>query len=296
MPFEALSIGKPCLEFVGVVNIENPISGDLGAHRNGRGVDVELEVGYRVGVGGEDDLAPLINCETGEVGVEVLAPGEAVDLDRDSGIGAGRENFLPPRLESRTMMEVAAARVGEDVHAGGLNGTYEALGLIAVGVEVAVNRGHHALHLEPFPLGHIEGAVSEDLNLETLEHMVVLPILAVPSRDPLLLQTNPLEVETGGDLEPARVVGDHRPGVTTPPAGAGHGLEGCLAVGVPGMPVKGASHPFRMEVRGAGTQGLGHLGTTQIALPGGPPPRRSHAFEPLNSGFQGGRPVARGEL
>ena len=56
------------------------------------------------------------------------------------------------------MMEVAAARVGEDVHAGGLNGSYEALGLIAVGVEVAVNRGHYALHLEAFPLGHIEGA------------------------------------------------------------------------------------------------------------------------------------------
>jgi len=122
-----------------------------------------------VGVRGEDHLAALINGEAGEVGIEVLASGETVDLDRHAGIGAAREDLLPPRSEPRTMMEVATAWVGQNVHAGGLNGTHETLGLIAVGVEVAVHRGHHAVDLEPLPSRNVERAVGEDLHLESLE-------------------------------------------------------------------------------------------------------------------------------
>ena len=67
------------------------------------------------------------------------------------------------------MVEVATAWVGQNVHAGGLNGTHETLGLIAVGVEVAVHRGYHAVHLEPLPPRNVERAVGEDLHLESLE-------------------------------------------------------------------------------------------------------------------------------
>ena len=170
----SLTISEPRLELVGVENVENPLSRDFGAHGDGRGIGIKLEVGDGVGVRRKDHLAALINGEAGEIGVEVLAAGESVDLDRDLGIGAGREDLFPPRLEPRTMMEVAAARVGQDVHARSLNGAYKPLGLIAVGVEMAMDRGHHAVHLEAVPLGHIEGAVCEDLDLESLKHSMVL--------------------------------------------------------------------------------------------------------------------------
>ncbi len=200
---DVLPISQPRFKFVGVANIENSLSRDLVAHRDGRSKGVELEVGDGVGVRGKDHLAALINGEAGEIGVEVLAAGETVDLDRDLGIGAGREDLFPPCLEPRTMMEVAAARVGQDVHARSLNGAYEPLGLIAVGVEMAVYRGHHAVHLEALALGHIEGAICEDLDLEPLKQSMVLRVMAVPALDPAALESNPFAVETGSDLQTA---------------------------------------------------------------------------------------------
>ena len=140
-----------------------------------------------MGVRCEDHLAALVNGEAGEIGVEVLTARKAVDFDCYAGIRTAREDLLPPCSEPRAMVEVAAARVGKNVHTGGFNGAYEALGLITVGVELAVHRGHHALHLEPLAPRHIEGAVQQDLDLETLEQTVILPVLAIPSRDPPLL-------------------------------------------------------------------------------------------------------------
>jgi hypothetical protein len=185
------------------------------------------------------------------------------------------------------MVEVATARVGQDVHSRGLNGAYEALGLIAVGVELAVHRGHHALHLEPLAPRHVEGAVRQDLDLETLEQSVVLSVLVIPSRDPPLLETDTFDVETGGDLEPARVVGDHRPGVAAPAAGACHGLERRLAVGVPGVPVAGAAHPLWMEILGAQAEGFNHFSTAEIAVPGGTAAKVFPALESLHCGLEG---------
>ncbi len=150
---EALSIGKPGLELVGVADIEYSLAGHFGAHRDGRGVGVELEMGHGVSVRCKDHIAPLINGEAREVWIEVLAPGETVDLNRDPGIGAAREHLFPPRLEPRAIMKVSAARVGEDMHAGGLNGAQEPFGLIAVGVEGAVDSGHDASTPRRSPLG-----------------------------------------------------------------------------------------------------------------------------------------------
>ena len=100
-------------------NIENPFTGNLGAHGDGRRIGVELEVRYGVSVRCEDHLAPLVNGKAGEIGVEVLATGKAVDLDRDTFIGAGRKNRLPPRLETGPLLELTTPRVGQDVNARG---------------------------------------------------------------------------------------------------------------------------------------------------------------------------------
>ena len=120
---EALSIGKPRIELIGVADIEYSLAGHFGAHRDGRGVGVELEMGHGVSVRCEDHIAPLINGEAREVWIEILAPGETVDLNRDPGIGAAREDLFPPGLEPRSMMEVSAAGVGEDVHLGRVDGS-----------------------------------------------------------------------------------------------------------------------------------------------------------------------------
>ncbi len=117
--------------------------------------------------------------------------------------------------------------------------------------------------------------------------MVVFSVLAVPSRDPLMLQTDTLEVETGCDLEPTRVVGDHRPGVTTPTARTGHGLEDHLAVGVPGVPVEGAAHPLWVEILGAGAEGFVHLRAAEKTTAGGSATRVLTALESLHCGLEG---------
>jgi hypothetical protein len=194
------------------------------------------------------------------------------------------------------MVEVAAARVGQNVHTGGLNGAYEALGLISVGVELAVHSGHHALHFEPLASRHVEGAVRQDLDLETLEQSVILSVLAIPSRDPPLLETDTLEVETGGDLEPARVVCDHRPGVAAPAASPRHGLERRLAVGVPGVPVKSAAHTLWVEILGARAEDFYHVSTAEIAVSGGTAARFFDALESLHCGLEGILTVASHQL
>ncbi len=203
MELTSLPVRQPRLELVGMKNIEDPFSGDFGEHGDGRCVGVELEVRHGVSVRCEDHLAPLINGEAGEVGVEVLAPRKAVDLDRHAGIGAGRKNSFPACLEPRTMMEVATSGVGEDVDFGRLDSAQKTFGLIAVRVEVTVNGGNHAIDLEAFALGHIEGAVDQDLDLEPLEKTVVFAMLIVPALDSPALEANPFAVETRRHLEAA---------------------------------------------------------------------------------------------
>ena len=182
-------------------NIQDPFSGDFGAHGNGRGVGIELEVWHGVSVRCEDYLTPLINGKAGEVGVEVLAPRKAVDLDRHAGIGARRKNSFPACLEPRTMMEVATSGVGEDVDLGRLDSAQKTFGLIAVRVEVTVDCGDHAIDLEAFAFGHIEGAVDQDLDLEPLEDTMVFAVPVIPALDSPALETDPFPIEPRRDLE-----------------------------------------------------------------------------------------------
>ena len=230
-------------------NIHDALSRNLCAHGDGRGVGVELEMRYGVGVGSKDDLATRINGEVGEVGVEVLAARETVDLDRHAGIGAGRKHRFPPSLETRAMMEVSPPGMGKDVHFGCVDGAQETLGLIAVRVEMAVDGGDNAVDLEALALGYIEGAIDQDLDLEPLEKSVFLAVLIIPALDSPALETDPFPIEPGCDLETARVVGDHRPGITAATTRPSHGLERCLAVGVSGVPMAGSAQPLRAEIR-----------------------------------------------
>lgn len=200
---EASLPSQPRLELVRVLDVEDTLAGHFRAHRDRGGEFVELEVRYGVGVGGEDDCATRFDGEVGEVGIEVLAPRETVDLDRHPGLCAGRKDNFPASLESRTMMEVATTGVGENMHLGRADGAQETLGLISVRVEMAVNGGDHAVDLETFALGNIEGAVGQDLDLEPLEETVVLAVLAVPAFDSPALKTDPFPVEPRCDLEAA---------------------------------------------------------------------------------------------
>ena len=93
-----------------------------------------------MGVRCQDHLATGIHREPGKIGVEVLAARKAVDLDRDTLVGTGRKDLFPPRPEPWPLLEVAAARVGEDVNARGRDRAEEAVCLVAVGIELSVNR------------------------------------------------------------------------------------------------------------------------------------------------------------
>ena len=118
-----LSILQPRLELVGMEDVEDPLARNLCAHRDGRGVGIELEVRNGVSVGSEKDLAARIDGEAGKIGVEILAARETVDLDRHAGIGAGRKDRFPPSLETRAMMEVSPPGMGKDVHFGRADGS-----------------------------------------------------------------------------------------------------------------------------------------------------------------------------
>jgi hypothetical protein len=146
-----------------VPDVENLLAGYLRTHGDGGRETVELKVRNSVGVGGEENLTAGIDRKSGEVGVEILPPWEAVDLDRDASVGAGREDSLPSRSETWAVVKVS--RVGEDVDLGRAHGAHEAFGLVTINVEVAVNGGDDAFDLEALNLGDVEGAVFKDLDL-----------------------------------------------------------------------------------------------------------------------------------
>jgi len=156
-----------------------------------------------VGVRGQDDFTPLLDGEASEIGFDVLAARETVDLDRHPGIGAGRKHGFPAGFNPRTMMEVTAPRVGEDVHLGRVDGAQKTFGLIAARVELTVDGGDHTINFEAFAPGHVEGAVDQDLDLEPLEKAVVLAVLIIPALDSPALETDPFPVEPRRDLEAA---------------------------------------------------------------------------------------------
>jgi hypothetical protein len=148
-----------------VPDVENLLAGYLRTHGDGGRETVELKVRNSVGVGGEENFTAGIDRKSGEVGVEILPPWEAVDLDRDASVGAGREDSLPSRSETWAVVKVSAPRVGEDVDLGRAHGAHEAFGLVTINVEVAVNGGDDAFDLEALNLGDVEGAVFKDLDL-----------------------------------------------------------------------------------------------------------------------------------
>ena len=71
------------------MDVENPLAWYLGLHGDGCGIGVELEVAGGVGIGGEEKLTVRVYCEAGQLPVEVLAAGKAVDLHRDLVLGTG---------------------------------------------------------------------------------------------------------------------------------------------------------------------------------------------------------------
>jgi len=95
---------------------------------------------------------------------------------------------------------------------------------------MTVDGGDHAIDLEAFTLGHIESPVDQNLNLEPLEEAVVLSLMIVPTFDSSTLETDPFTIESRRDLETARVVGDHGPGITAASTRPCHSLERRLAV------------------------------------------------------------------
>ncbi len=116
-------------------------------------------------------------------------------------------------------------------------------------------------------MGNIERAVGENLHLEPLEDPMLLAVPLIPLFDPAALQPEPFAVETRGDLEPPRVVGDHRPRKAPSLTGAGHRFESGLAVRIPGVPVRGPAEPLRGELRRAVAQGFGDRRPRQVAGP-----------------------------
>ena len=158
------------------------------------------------------------------------------------------------------MMEVAASRVGKNVHLRSLDGAQETFGLIAVRVELTVDGGNHAVDLETFAPGHIEGAVGQDLDLEPLEKMVVLSVLVCSSVRPVRRWSRtPSRSSPDATSRPREWSRDHRPRVSAPAAGSRHGLERRLAVGVAGVPVKGPAQALGMEILGSGVEGFDHF-------------------------------------
>ncbi len=279
-----------------MLDVDDTVARHLGAHGDGRSKGVELEVGHCMGVGGQNHLAAGFNREAGEVRIQILAARKTVDLDRNTGVGTGREYLLPPCLEARPMVEVTPARVGEDMDLRRAGGPYETFGLITVGVEVTVDRGHDAVDLETLSLRHVEGAVLQDLDLEALEQVMVLTPLAVPPFDPPPLQADPFPVEAGRDLEAARVIGHHRPGVAAPDTRTSHGLERRLAVRVAGVPVAGAAQSLRVEICLSRSKYLAHLSATQVPLPSGPTAACFAALKSLYCGVEGIGAPTRQEL
>jgi hypothetical protein len=186
-------------ERLDLAGVEHPLARDAGLDRDRAGIGVELEVGGGMGVGGEQELAAGHDREPGELPVEVLAAREAVDLDRHPMLGAGGEHHLPARPQARPLVEVAAPGVGQHVDAGRRDRAQQALGLVAVRVELAVDRGHHALDLAALAVRHVNATVLEHLDLEPLHEVEVVAVARVPRVDRRAAGPA-FAVESGGDV------------------------------------------------------------------------------------------------
>jgi len=152
---------------------------------------------------------------------------------------------------------------------------------------MTVDCSDHAIDLETFTLGHIECPVDQDLDLKPLEKAMVLAVQIVPAIDSAALETNPFSIEPRCDLEAARVVGDHRPGIAASTTRTRHRFERRLAVRMSGVPMTGAAKPLRMEILKSRAQDRGHFRAAEIALARGAAPGVFTALEALDSGLQG---------
>ena len=79
-------------------------------------------------------------------------------------------------------------------------------------------------------------------------------------------------------------------------AGASHGLERGLAVGIGGVPVGRAAHPIGVEFGGAGGEDLQHLGAAEIVLAGRAAARSGTRGETLDGRRERVLPGTGGEL
>lgn len=94
------------------------------------------------------------------------------------------------------MVEMATTRVGENMDSRGRYSAQEAFGLVAFGVEETMHRGNHAVDFEAFSAGHVEGAIFQHLDLETLNETQLFAVRVVPSVYAAALQAHPFAVES----------------------------------------------------------------------------------------------------
>ncbi len=144
----------------------------------------------------------------------------------------------------------------------------------------------HAVHLQTLAPGHIERAVGENLHLEPLEDPMLFTVPPIPLLDPAALQPEPFTIETRGHLEAPRVVGHHRPRKAPPVTGAGHRLEGGLAVRIPGVPMRGSAKLLRGELRRTVAQGFGYGRARKVAGACGAPSWVLSRRKPIHCGGQ----------
>src|SRR5690606_30499383 len=127
-----------------------------------------------VGVGVHGELHPEPPGAADQVGGQVQAVGERVDLQGGAGAGGAAEHLVPVGVDGRAAADAPGGRVPDHVDAGVLAGADEAAGhRVPVQVEVRVDRGHAHVEAGQEIGVPVDPAVRVDVQLGAVEEREV---------------------------------------------------------------------------------------------------------------------------
>ena len=156
-----------------------------------------------MGVGVNAEIAPELDPAAQPPPIEIEPPGVAIDLDRDTVLGAGGQHALDIQVIPRAAQQLPAGHVTDhgDEWVGGC--AHEAFGLrLPIEAELPVDAADDEIKAAQHVVRIVEGAVREDIGLDPLEDAEAVAECRVEAVDLSLLLFDFLDGEAAGRNAP----------------------------------------------------------------------------------------------
>ena len=184
-----------------------------------------------MGVGVDAELAAELDPAAQPPPVEIEPPGVAIDLDRDTVLGAGGQHALDVQVIARAAQQLPAGHVTNDGDEWVGGCAHEAFGLrLPVEAELPVDAADDEIEAAQHVVRIVERAVRKDIGLDALEDAEAAAERRVEAVDLSLLLLDLLDREAAGVMRRLRVIGDANVLVAVGEAGLRHCFQRIGAV------------------------------------------------------------------